>query len=279
MISSKSLKTTVSSLALLSCTAVSSHAVVLFTDNFDVTGPSFSSPPDNTGIGPNFDAANPGRQGGTLATPTLGYLFSGNVQVGNTTTLAIAPGSALGDEMLVSGTATVNFNFATIGTPIEINFNGLPDFNNGNQDNWFSFTVGDVGDGRFVNAAGLDFGMLFRANGGTQYFVDSAATTGTAGPAVGLNTWSTYKIILSDAAGTGSAFGTGSSRVDYYQNGALLGTATLGSPLTADQGYIGFGTSSISGIDNLSIASVPEPSAMMACLGSVAGFALLRRRK
>jgi hypothetical protein len=258
-------------------------AVVLFTDNFDVNTGSYILPPnEGTGLGPNHEAANPGRQGGTLATPTLGYTFQGNAQVGNLTTLApnSNAGSLAGDEMLLAfgASATINFNFAAFGTPIEITFDGLP---NAETDltNWFSFMVSENTGTQFVNNSSVDFGILFRANGGTQYFTDGAnATTGAQGPSVGQNLWEDYRIVLSDAAGTGSAFGTGSSRVDYYQNGALLGTVAVSDPFTAGQGYFGFGGGGLAGIDNIAITSVPEPMGTV-LLSAGLGLMMFRRRR
>jgi hypothetical protein len=273
-------KPILSCLILLSLAAASSNAAVLFSDNFDVTGPSgFPLPP---AIGPNSEITNPGRQGGSLG--TLGYLNRNiNEQVGNTTTLTPAPGSSLGDELLLAGggASTIDYNFASAGTALEITFNALPNFNSGDSTNWFSFMVGDSGDTRFVADGSIDFGILFRQNGGTQYFVDGPGTTGASGTGVALNTWSSYKIVLSDTAGTGSAFGSGGSRVDYYQDGTLLGSALLPDQLTSSQGYFGFGSpgGSVVGIDNLVVSSVPEPSSVMVCLGSLAGLTFLRRRK
>lgn len=262
--------------------AQNASAVVLFTDNFDVnTG---SSPAAlNYGIGPNHEIANPGRQGGSLATPTLGYVFSSNVQVGNTVTLAPAPGSSLGDEMLMSsaGRVRIDYNFAAVSAPIEISFNALPDFNNADQTNWFSVMIGDAADNFFVNQASVDFGILFRANGGTQSFVDGASQgAGGSGSPVGLNAWSDYKLILSDAAGTGSAFGGTTSKVEYFKNGASLGIVNLtgAGAFTANQGYIAFGVSTIGGFDSLQISSIPEPAAALMLSGSLGLMALRRRR-
>ncbi len=263
--------------------AQTASAVTLFTDNFDVTMGSFTTPPDSNGIGPNSEVANPGRQGGTLATPTLGYTFQGNAQVGNTTTLAAnsGAGSDVGDDMLLAfgASATIDYNFATIGTPISISFDALP---NAQPDltNWFSFMVSEGTGTKFVNNSNVDFGILFRANGETQFFLDGGSgSDGASGPTVGQNTWASYEIILSDSAGTGSAFGSGSSRLDYYQNGSLLGTVAVSDPFTADQGYLSFGGGALAGIDNISITSVPEPSSLLSGLVGLTGLALLRRRK
>ena len=264
--------------ASLPLMAQSASAVVLFTDNFDVNTGSYT---DNAGIGPNHEIANPGRQGGTLATPTLGYTFQGNAQVGNLTTLAPNTPSLAGDDMLLAfgASATINFNFGTLGTPIEITFDALP---NAQADltNWFSFMVSEGVGTQFVNNGSVDFGILFRANGLQQHFTDGGPgiEPPTPGPSVGQNTWEDYKIVLSDAAGTGSAFGSGSSRLDYYQNGTLLGTVAISDPFTAGQGYLAFGGGGLAGIDNLSISSVPEPTGAVLLSASL-GLMVLRRRR
>lgn len=265
--------------ALLPTLAATSHAAVLFTDNFDVNSGSYT---DNAGIGPNHDVANPGRQGGTLATPTLGYTFQGNAQVGNATTLAANSnaGSLLGDDMLLAfgASATINFNFAVVTSPLEISFDALPN-NQADLTNWVSFMISENGGTQFVNNPSVDFGILFRANGGTQYFTDGAnATDGAAGASVGQNVWEDYRIILSDAAGTGSAFGTGSSRLDYYKNGSLLSSLTISDPFTADQGYFAFGGGGLAGVDNIRISSIPEPTGAMLLTGTLGLLALRRRR-
>ena len=262
--------------------ASTASAATLFTDNFDVTMGSFI-PPSNAGLGPNSEAANPGRQGGTLATPILAYTFSGNAQVGNTTTLAANAnaGSAVGDDMLLANgaSATIGYNFAAIAGPLTVTFDGLP---NAQADltNWISFMVSENAGTQFVNNGTVDFGILFRANGLTQYFVDGdPGTIGGAGTSVGQNTWANYKIVLSDAVGTGSAFGSGSSRVDYFQNGTLLGTVNVTDPCTSTQGFIAFGAGALGGIDNIVVTSVPEPSSMMAALSGLTGLMLVRCRK
>ncbi len=62
-------------------------AQTLFTDNFNVDSPS--GYPATADTGANWELDFPGRQGGTLATPTLGYIngffTDGNEQLGNTT--------------------------------------------------------------------------------------------------------------------------------------------------------------------------------------------------
>lgn len=255
-------------LALLTCTAVPSGAAVLFSDNFDATS-------NQT---PNDQIDNPGRQGGTLA--TLGYLQTGNVQIGNTTTLPASPGSDIGDEFLSAfgGRAYINHDFSNETMPIEISFRGLiSSISSTGTDNWLSVSVGDVTDIPFVNGANVA-SILFRANGGTEAWNHGSNAPGGSGTAIGFDVWSDYRVVLSDTAGTGSAFGSGGSRADYYVNGTFLGTMSI-NQLTAGDGYIGFASDRIVGYDNVTISTVPEPSAMMAGMSGLACLVLLRRRK
>lgn len=262
-------KALISCLALLTCcTAASATAAVLFTDNYDAT--SNQSPNDQLG--------NPGRQGGLLA--TLGYLQNGNVQIGNLTTLPPSPGSDLGDEFLAAfaGRAYVNHDFSNETIPIEITFRALVSSNsNTGLDNWVSFSIGNASGVPFVNGASVS-SILFRANGGTEVWNHGANVPGGSGFAPGFDVWSDYKVVLSDTAGTGSAFGSGGSRADYYINGSLLGTLNI-NQLTAGEGYIGFAADRIVGYDNLEIATVPEGSSLLVGLAGLGCLILLRRRK
>jgi hypothetical protein len=257
-------------LALLSVTTATSRAAVLFTDDFTV---------DANVNDPNYQNTA-GRQGGSLA--SLNYIsrFTGpdafKQQVGNATTYPGSGGSLL---LAFEGAVRLDYDFSSVGTPLEIRFDGLVD-NNADTTNWVSLTVGTLSSLNFVT--NVDFGILFRANGGVQYFNDGSPATGNAGTSFGADVFTSYKVILSDTAGTGSAFGTGGSRADYYQNDVFLGTATL-SQLEAGQGYLGFGSPgeipNISGVDNISISSIPEPSSVLVSLSGLVGLALVRRRK
>jgi autotransporter-associated beta strand protein len=219
-------------------------AAELFTDNFDVTS-------NNS---PNAEIGNPGRQGGALA--TLSYLLGGDVQVGNTTVYAANTPSDAGDDMLTVGTiAYVNYDFSNQTLPLEITFRGLVDNGNPDPNNWVSFSVGD-NTIQYVNGATVS-SILFRANGATQLFDNGSPSVGASGFAPGSEVWTDYKIVLSDTAGTGSAWGTGGSRADYYANGSFMGTMAI-SQLTAGEGYIGFASAYIAGYDDLKIKTV-EP--------------------
>ncbi|MDB6078457.1 MAG: hypothetical protein JWO82_2204, partial [Akkermansiaceae bacterium] len=196
----------------------SASAVVLFTDNFSVTANMNDT---------NFDLANPGRQGGTLATPTLSYSDlapGGYEQVGNTTTFAGNPNALLLDN---GGTTYINYNFAAVTSAISISFDRIIASGNPDLSDWVSLQVnGAAGAGPGVT--GADFGILFRGNGGTQLFqVGQGGVDGASGTNTGYGVFTNYTVVLSDLAGTGSAFGTGGSLVTYYEGSTLLGSQTL----------------------------------------------------
>jgi autotransporter-associated beta strand protein len=236
----------IGALAAFVIIASPTSAAELFIDNFDATS-------NQT---PNNQITHPGRQFGTLA--TLGYLQAGNVQIGNTTAYPANTPSVAGDDLLVAGgSAYVNYNFSNQTHPLEITFRGLVDSGNPDLNNWVSFSVGD-NTVQWVNGATVS-SILFRANGGTQLFDNGSPTVGALGFAPGLDAWTDYKIVLSDTAGTGSAWGTGGSRADYYVNGSFVGTMAI-SQLTASEGYIGFSSYGIVGYDDLKIQTVITPA-------------------
>lgn len=236
-----------------------SSATILFSDNFLAT--SNQTPNDQT--------TNVGRQGGTLA--TLGYLQDGNVQIGNGTN----PAPHGGNDMLIAfgGRAYVNYDFSAQTVPIEITFNGL--VNSSDASDFIGFSVGSNSID-WVTGANVS-SVLFRANGATELWDRGSSSVGATGSNVGLNVWTDYKIVISDTAGTGGAWGTGGSRIDYYSAGSFVGTFNITQLATGD-GYLGLASSgSIAGFDNLTITAIPEPGA--ALLGGIGLLALLRRRR
>jgi hypothetical protein len=268
--------------ASLPLIAQTASAQVLFSDNFNgITGPSGYPATPTTGA--NFELGNPGRQGGTLASPTLGYINGfvrdGNEQLGNPNTLTPdnLDDNVVGDNLLLANLASdvVNYDFSSINAPLAITFNGNI-HGGGDGTQWFSFMINTAAGTPFiVNAAA---GILFRQNGGTEVWNNGNNLGDGPGAAPGDNVWQSYEIILSDSTGTGSAFDGNGSLMQYYANGTLLGTATLGQ-LTAGQGYLGFGVSDqIAGVDNIVFSAVPEPATYGIWAGGLLSLLAFRRR-
>jgi hypothetical protein len=242
------LKKTLCSLALVASLPVivqTASAQVLFSDNYTATS-------NQT---PNDQITNPGRQGGPLA--PLGYIQTGNVQIGNTGTLPIDPGDvSAGDSFLAAfgGTAYVNYDFSVVTGPLEVDFKGLISHigANGDLTTWVSFNVGNGAGAPFVTSSDV-CAILFRANGGTELWNQGANTDFSGAFAPGFDAWTSYKVILSDTAGTGSAFVGNGTRADYYSNGSFIGTFNM-NQLGTGQGFIGFSGSDIVGYDNVTIS-------------------------
>jgi hypothetical protein len=237
-------------------------AQVLFSDNFNgITGPS--GYPATPATGANFELAIPGRIGGSLTLPAgtnylNGFFTDGNEQLGNGNSLPAdnLDDNVAGDNLLLANQASdwINYDFSAINAPVSLTFNGLVD--SGNLTDWLAVLVGSSSQSPWV--LDTSFSLLYRANGGTQYFNNGNGTTGASGAAPGANVWQRYQIILSDSTGTGSAFAGNGSVITYYANGVMLGSASIGQ-LVAGQGYLGFDSpSQIVGIDDIVVSqSVP----------------------
>lgn len=256
-------------------------AETLFTDNFTVDSPSgFPATPET---GANWELNYPGRQGGTLATPTLdyinGFVRDGNEQLGNLGSLSPAPGNPQGNGLLLAnlGSVRLNYDFSTIDAVLSFTFDG--NVKSSNATDWLAFMIGSVGQNQFI--VDVSAGILFRENGGTQIFDHGVGIDGGTGVAPGNNVWQSYQVVLSDWDGTGSAFGENGSMLTYYANGVLLGNQII-SQLFPGEGYIAFGSEDeLAGVANLSISTVavPEPSTYgLMLVAAVVGFFLVRRR-
>ncbi len=158
-------------LCLLLTANLASGQTVLFEDNFDVA--------DNA----SFDASDiTGRLSGSLASDMVLRAHRAQQQISNNQLLLVRGGQAAGvrfNRTDVPFAAGTRFDWAAgaAGTAITttggftVNFDWTPDNNTDNQ--WIAWVVGtENGDtgGVIVNSAPIDYGILFRKNGGTQRF-------------------------------------------------------------------------------------------------------------
>lgn len=160
-----------------------------------------------------------------------------------------------------------------------VQFDWTPPDNTSN--NWVSFDVGfldqTAGEPSIrVNDAQTDFGILFRDNGGTQYFDNGAATDG---PNFDASTVAPRHVALtysfsSFADGTDVLVSASVNGVPVLSNQQFQWDNNSGA-LFMELGNLAAGAK----IDNFSIATIPEPSGY-ALLGFMAslGLALHRRR-
>jgi hypothetical protein len=256
-------------------------AQVLFSDNFNgMTGPSGYPATPTTGA--NFELGNAGRIGGSLTMPAGAAYINGtfsdsNEQLGDPTDLVGNPSdnSVAGDNLLLANEAAdfINYDFSTINSALTITWNGNV---KGGGGDWLSFMINTTASPSVWVLTSTVDSTLFQQNGGTQNFIGGSGGAGPSGTAPGNNVWQSYEVVLSDTAGTGSAFDGNGSKYEYYANGTLLGTQTL-AQLTAGQGSLGFSASNIAGIDDI-VVSVPEPSTYALLSGGLLSLMAFRRR-
>lgn len=275
-ISSVKAPSTLAALALACVTASSSvEAALVLSDNFDA--------PDSG----NFDNSDQtGRRDGILG-PEV-QLRSSRIQhtiAGNQLVMG-RPGSGSGRIRFHDAANLANWhNFAagTAGMSIlaaggmRVEFDWTP-VNNTN-DNWVSWSIGisnqAAGEpGIRVNHAATDFGILFRHNGGTQYFDNGAATTGESFTA-GLDP----RHVMIDFYF--ASFDDGSD--------ATVSASVDGTPVLSGYGFQWDGNAGafhmeLGGyengtlIDNFRISTIPEPSSL-ALVGLGVAMAARRRRR
>lgn len=251
--------------------ASSASAAVLFTDNFTVTGTT------NTA---NLNFNNSGRQGGTQATQT--WTGSGNAQIGNP---SIFGGS--GDYLMVADQGsyarlaglTLSSSLVPANQKLVIQFDADTAISFGDPSNWMSFMISpSSNDGLFHPVVGSgDFGMLIRGNGQIQAFNNGGIVGGINNFSLASSGINTITLTFSDLAGTGSPFAGNGTKVNI-SDGTNSWDANLNTGLTSETISFGtYGNGTRGYVDNLSITTIPEPSA--ALLGGLGMLALLRRKR
>jgi len=175
--------------------------------------------------------------------------------------LLLGDGANAGDNNTPYGsTASLNHDFSVdannANRPLQIQFNGYIG-NTPNSWYWFSFVIGSAQNVSVFDA---------RANFAIIPTVGSSMYVWGSGAAIQNTTHSgnAYTVVLSDTAGTGSAFNGNGSVVKLYNGTTLVNTYTL-NQLVAGDGYITFanyygnGGYSITQINGLYISLLPFP--------------------
>jgi hypothetical protein len=189
----------------------------------------------------------------------------------------IGNGTAYSDPVTWNAYSSLNYNFATISNSndsiLELEFN-VKAFASSAVDgsDWGSIQFGSA-QNAFVTNPGNTLGLLFRDNGAISN------VGGTTASSARFTDGNLIKLMLSNSAGTGSAFNSDGSTdvVKLFVNGSLAATYT-GLNFTATDGYITFAAHNANlAVDNLKISTIPETSTTL--LGGLGALALLRRRR
>lgn len=266
-------KTYLAAVAAISLAGPASATVIL-TDNFNTAQ-------DGSNINNQPGLSND--QGGTLDPVTYSISSSRSWSVrrgftdgGNYVSemAVIGNGTAYGDLATWNAYSSLNYNFASIANPndfiLELEFN-VKSFAGTDSTDWGSIQFGSA-QNAWVLDPGNTLGLLFRDNGG----IDNIGGTGSS---ASFTDGSLIKLMLSNSAGTGSAFNSDGSTdvVKLFVDGSLAATYT-GLNFTAADGYITFAAHNANlAVDNLKISTIPETSTTL--LGGLGALALLRRRR
>jgi hypothetical protein len=228
-----------------------SAATPLFQDNFDT--PLLGDGAFNT---PSALTAD---QSGTAATQTyttsLGGGWDGAYQRGNGGMWLMYAGAGNFGSTEMKG--SLNYDIAsaanTLNSALEISFNmSVSAPIGGDTTEWTSFTIGSQNP--WVADASVGFGSIFRDSGDIQQFSNGIGIGSTASFTDGQQ----IKFVISDAAGTGSAFNSDGATdvVKMYVNGSLANTFT-GLDIDAADQYISFhARNTVGQIDNLTLTAL-----------------------
>ena len=135
----------------------------------------------------------------------------------------------------------------------------------GNADSWSSVVIGS-GQNLSADSSAAKFAIRPMQNGSLQVWV-----SGMQQP-LASRSGNSFRIVLSDADGNGSAFDGNGSKAKLYNGETLVGTYTL-PQLSPGDGYLTFGAQPDNGyhitrIDNLSISKVSAPPASLTWTGA-----------
>lgn len=220
---------------------------VILADSFDSGNGSASS----------FNSTLAADQQGVLAQVSYRVTTGGQdwqAQHGNGGTMLLVGDAGYGS------TASLNQDFSVpangLDLPVSIQFDVWVS-DTGVASCWSSFTIGSA-QNIIVNNGAAKFGILPVQDGSMQVWVNGSAQSAS-------HTGNSFRLLLSNTAGTGSAFNGAGSRVSLYNGATFVGSYTLPQLVPGD-GYLTFaanpynGAWNITHVDNLNISFVSNVS-------------------
>lgn len=154
--------------------------------------------------------------------------------------------------------ASLNEDFALVGNEFDqaLAFQVDAWVDTGNNDAWSSVVIG-TGQNLNADSGAAKFAIRPMRNGSLQVWVNGSQMP------LASRSGNTFRIILSDTEGSGSAFNGNGSEAALYNGATLVGTYTL-PQLGPGDGYITFGAQPNNGytltrIDNLNISRFTPP--------------------
>ena len=174
-----------------------------------------------------------------------------HAQHGNGGTMLLVGDAGFGSNASLNEDYSIAAN--GLDQPISFQFDATVS-DTANGECWSSITIGS-GQNLIANSGGAKFGILPKLNGSMEVWVN-----GSLQPLAN-RSGNSFRIVLSDIAGNGSAFNGNGSKAILYNGATLVGTYTL-PQLSPGDGYISFGANPYNGsfnitrIDNLSISRV-----------------------
>lgn len=213
---------------------------------------SFTAESYDAGSFNNNLAAN---QQGYLAPTSYSVVTGGQgwqAQAGNGATMLLA-----GDNGFHSR-ASLNQDFALVADEFDqaLAFQMDASVVDGNDGAWSSVVIG-AGQNISADSGTAKFAIRPVRNGSLQVWVNGRQVASTS------RSGNSFRIILSDTAGSGSAFDGNGSKVVLYNGATLIGTYTL-TQLAPGDGYITFGAQPNNGfnltrVDHLEISRFTPP--------------------
>ena len=249
---------------ILAVSVLSARADLLFSDNFTAAGT-----PDAYDL--NFNLA--GRQAGSLVKEhgPLQWIknSTANAQVGNPTGDIdngnyLLTAMAQHDPEKTVATLDHSFNNFKSG-PLSVAFDLAPNLDRtpitpALPSVWSAIMIGASGSA----VGGANFSILFRGNGdyearsGGDVVIGKGSWDGSGGMSSYTTEMHHFELILSDTAGTGSAFSGAGQTVKVYADKKLIATFSA-NDLGLSEGYLNFTSIQVGGLDNLQVSTDPKP--------------------